>query len=329
MDKFFICLANSYKRGGRCIAGVEIDYKTLDEWSIVKRPDGIPRWIRPIAQTQYGEIPETLAIPLGYFTIIKLTDTVASPHNMHTEDTTYSNMVSVGNIKPTKEIVERLLDTVHDFPFGNQDRTLSADYRGCDNYSLMLIYVEKAMAFEEDDMGKSRVCMEFSHKGHSYTLPVTDPSFLEWFRYVGEKKIGLQNIYLTLSLGLEYEGMHHKLVASVITLNGMSASTRKMVGESGEYWSIEDDKLLDQKWRKGYSIQKLAREFGRDEDFIRMRLKTLSYQRYHGNLEGGDALCNDRKSAKKRMVFNEKLTKTSNEGEALCGFLTWLFRRGE
>ena len=24
MDKYFICLANSYKRGGRCIAGVEV-----------------------------------------------------------------------------------------------------------------------------------------------------------------------------------------------------------------------------------------------------------------------------------------------------------------
>ena len=25
MDTYFVCLANSYKRGGRCIAGVEID----------------------------------------------------------------------------------------------------------------------------------------------------------------------------------------------------------------------------------------------------------------------------------------------------------------
>ena len=58
MDKYFICLANSYKRGGRCIAGVEISYNTLDEWSVVRNADGTPRWIRPTAaNTMFGEIP--------------------------------------------------------------------------------------------------------------------------------------------------------------------------------------------------------------------------------------------------------------------------------
>ena len=57
MDKYFICLANSYKRGGRCIAGVEVIFNGDSKWKLVRNDDGIPNWIRPIARTIYGEIP--------------------------------------------------------------------------------------------------------------------------------------------------------------------------------------------------------------------------------------------------------------------------------
>ena len=39
MDTHFICLANSYKRGGRCIAGVEIDIDANDCWSVKRKAD--------------------------------------------------------------------------------------------------------------------------------------------------------------------------------------------------------------------------------------------------------------------------------------------------
>lgn len=59
MDTYFICLANSYKRGGRCIAGVEIDIDSNNHWKVKRNADGSPKWIRPISQTtEYGEIPE-------------------------------------------------------------------------------------------------------------------------------------------------------------------------------------------------------------------------------------------------------------------------------
>ena len=65
MDKHFICLANSYKRGGRCIAGIEVSIDN-DQWAVRCHSDGSPRWIRPIDRnTEYGEITEGAQVVRG------------------------------------------------------------------------------------------------------------------------------------------------------------------------------------------------------------------------------------------------------------------------
>ena len=43
MDKLILCLANSYKHGGRCIAGIEVSLKE-GRISIKKSSYGIPIW---------------------------------------------------------------------------------------------------------------------------------------------------------------------------------------------------------------------------------------------------------------------------------------------
>ena len=51
----FVCLANSYKEGGRCIAGIELDEN--DEPIMV---DGHPKWIRPVSESRFGELDNLL-----------------------------------------------------------------------------------------------------------------------------------------------------------------------------------------------------------------------------------------------------------------------------
>ena len=54
MDKHFICLANSYKRGGRCIAGIIVTIKPNGQWVKETTQNGSPKWIRPIDKnTEY------------------------------------------------------------------------------------------------------------------------------------------------------------------------------------------------------------------------------------------------------------------------------------
>lgn len=51
----FVCLANSYKEGGMCLAGFELD--------VNNNPiliNNHPKWLRPICKTNHGEIPKHL-----------------------------------------------------------------------------------------------------------------------------------------------------------------------------------------------------------------------------------------------------------------------------
>lgn len=322
MDKFFICLANSYKRGGRCVAGVEIDYRDLNDWTIVKNIDSIPKWIRPIAPTQFGEIPESSAFNCNCFSIVKLTDATPCPHNMHTEDTSYSRMFSIGCIQPTREIIDKLLDTAHRSPFGNHGKALKADKETGNNYSLMLIRPENAVAFEEEIFGKLRVKIEFSYNDFSYSLPVTDPFFLQFFRKSNEKRIELSDIYLVLSLGLEYEGWHHKLIASVIQLDGRFATPQRQ-------WSREKDILLRQKWEKGASIQKLAQEFGLNEEFIKLRLKTSVHQNYYEDSDNDNDtnIVNEDCATYNKIELQDELHKKDSKKPSLWSFIIKTIQR--
>ena len=72
MDTYFICLANSLKRGGRCIAG-EI------------------------------RIGEAQFIPL--LSVVRLKSIVPIPSQSHTEDVHYAMMQVVGKVKASNDVL--------------------------------------------------------------------------------------------------------------------------------------------------------------------------------------------------------------------------------
>ena len=60
----FVCLANSFKEGGRCLAGIELD--TDGNLLMI---NGHPKWIRPVCNTDHGEVPNEIA---GSFQILDI-----------------------------------------------------------------------------------------------------------------------------------------------------------------------------------------------------------------------------------------------------------------
>ena len=99
MDTYFVCLANSLKRGGRCIAGVEIRIDDSRNWTVVRKADGSPKWIRPIDETtEFGEIRigEAQFIPL--LSVVRLKSIVPIPCQSHTEDVHYAMMKFCGSL---------------------------------------------------------------------------------------------------------------------------------------------------------------------------------------------------------------------------------------
>lgn len=288
MDKYFICLANSYKRGGRCVAGVEIVLDRNGGWEPVLNEDGRPRWIRPIAQTTYGEIPNSVAENIEMLSVVKLTHVVPCPEQAHAENVYYSQLKPCNNYKvqQASSTMNQLVDTKHQRIFHNKRNAVSAELLAGVNYSLMLIHPDKASAYRDEDSDNPKTRMKFTYHGTEYDFPITDPAFLDEFEREPERYDNIPDVYLALSLGLEFHGWHYKLVAGVII---PTDSTKSHDTESISYmdqqkqlhhnayakWTTEDDEQLCNLVEKGVSIQKLCSIFGRNEGAIRSRIKKL------------------------------------------------------
>ena len=217
MDKHFICLANSYKRGGRCIAGIEVTIDDNNHWSVQCHSDGSPRWIRPIDRnTEYGEITEGEAHFIPMYAVVKLTDIEPCPHQSHSEDVFYSQMSPIGMIHPSEEVLRSFEDKVHQEIFYSSDLGISPEVYAQGNYSLMLIHPNGFRFVEDPAKNRAKYRMTFMYNGVSYDFSITDPTFYELVTQHPDAINTLRDLYLTLSIGLEYEGRHHKLIAGIV-----------------------------------------------------------------------------------------------------------------
>lgn len=287
MDKYFICLANSYKRGGRCVAGVEIVSDNSGRWKPVRNDDGRPRWIRPIAKTTYGEIPNFMAEDIELFSVVKLTNVASCPEQAHVENVYYSLMEQCEyNVSLESSILNQLIDNKHQSIFQNRGRAVSAEMLMGINYSLMLVHPDKAGAYRDENREKSKNRMKFTYYGVEYDFPITDPAFLDEFKIEPERYANIPNVYLAISLGLEFEGWHHKLVAGVIiptdstkhkNADGISYMDQQKQIHHNAYakWTTEDDEQLRNHVEEGVSIHELCHIFGRNEGAIRSRISKL------------------------------------------------------
>ena len=287
MDKYFICLANSYKRGGRCIAGVEVVSNGNGKWKLVHNDDGNPRWIRPIAQTTYGEIPNYLAENIQMLSVVRLSNVDPCPEGAHTENVYYSRIEQFDyDISQLLSSMNQFIDSRHQSIFHNRGRAVSAEMLGGINYSLMLIHPDKASAYRDENREKSKNRMKFTYYGVEYDFPITDPAFLDEFKREPERYADIPNVYLAISLGLEFEGWHHKLVAGVIIpANSAKPNDTERVSYMDQQkqlhhnayakWTAEDDEQLCTLVEEGVSIQELSRIFERNDGAIRSRISKL------------------------------------------------------
>ena len=291
MDKYFICLANSYKHGGRCIAGIEVVPMPDGQLTIMRHDDGRPRWIRPVSMAENGEIPNQLAQDVKLLSLVKLTDVMPCPNKAHTEDVHCSRMECCPyNYESNDDFLSQLIDPVHQAVFYFRGKAIPATMINRLDYSLMLICPEKACAYIDEEREKSKYRIKFTYYGSNYDFPITDPYFLETFKKNPDRYTDLKGAYLTLSLGLEFEGFHFKLVAAVLPTN-LEMDSIKYFSSNKEIsymeqqkqihpnayakWSQEDDNLLVGMYEQGTSIKEMMTRFERNEGAIRARLKKL------------------------------------------------------
>lgn len=220
--KKIVCLANSKKHSGRCVAGKDISDAEFG------------RWIRPISarptaeisederQYENGDDPKVLDI-------IRIPVIGPVPHMCQTE-----NYMIDANCYWEKEgeLAWRDLKQFLDHPasiwtnddssyYGVNDRIKVTEARFLTS-SLYLLEPEGLLLevlVEGAEFGKprTRVRADFSYNGVRYRFSLTDPATEKTVRARGAGRYTIRNAYLCVSLGEPFQDEYcYKLVAAVI-----------------------------------------------------------------------------------------------------------------
>ncbi len=211
-----VILANSIKKGGRCVAGKNIRTK---------------EWIRPVSTEEGGSLDYSQALirntygtynvkPLqkAYMELSAKVPLVAQPENF-----------LIANNGPWKQhfkIDRDMLDVYVDTPesiwdHGSvQDRVSSSYFEETlfdEHHSLYLISVEKiTFTVVLGSTGYNKLVGSFEYNNKKYTFSVTDPEYCKY----KNNEVGYSHTeyekYLCLSLTDAFHGYSYKLIASVL-----------------------------------------------------------------------------------------------------------------
>jgi hypothetical protein len=219
--KTILCLANSRKLSGRCIAGREI---------MPDADDGLQygSWIRPISARVTAEISEEErryenGSDPHVLDIIEVPMLVADPHLHQTEnwvidDKRHWHKKGEASWEGVCALLEKpdSLWTVGDSTqYGMNDR-VSLEKATEMTRSLVLIKPE----YLQVHVGvsgpfKRRVKASFLYNGTQYLLVVTDPVVERAFLPKANGAYALEEVFLCVSLTENWEGSCYKLVASI------------------------------------------------------------------------------------------------------------------
>lgn len=223
--KQIVCLANSRKLAGRCIAG-----KTWDA------EHGAGEWIRPVSGRDGGAVSEhERQYPDGsdprVLDVVRVPVTKCLPEGPQTENW---HLDTQHYWEKAGRYPRWSLDLLVDKPtalWANGWHT----YRGRNDYvpmektkdittSLRLIRVERLVLEvfapgEAFGSPKRRVQGWFSHAGSDYKLWVTDPLWELKYLSKLDGSYAIGECFLTISLGEPFRDAVYKLIAAVIALD--------------------------------------------------------------------------------------------------------------
>jgi hypothetical protein len=217
----FVCLANSFKEGGRCLAGVVLD---IDNIPVIE--NNKPKWIRPVCNTLHGEIPNKIAYPFQILDIIEIENITSQPYLYQSENVLF-NENTIKKIGLFEKQKLQLICENSKYIFKTRYSSLSEEVIQELDHSLMLIKPDKFEVIDKvyEDRTIPQQRMVFQYNGFNYDFSITDPVFLRSYQTNHEFILEFQEVILCLSVGVKYPATnrYYKLVAGVIKLNELQA----------------------------------------------------------------------------------------------------------
>ena len=220
--KRIVCLANSRKLSGRCIAGKEM-----------RESGQIGYWIRPVSNRETEEVSEWErqyedGSDPGLLDVIDVPLLNAKPKDFQQENWLLDPGYYWEKVRTiTQNELEQFIDPItplwidgHSTANGWNDRIpLHIAYSLTD--SLRFVKVENLELYVSQpgvDFGNNRRSVQgrFRHNGMDYWLRVTDPVYERQYLQQPNGNYSIGECFLTVSLGEPYRGYSYKLIAAII-----------------------------------------------------------------------------------------------------------------
>ena len=220
-SKRIVCLANSRKMGGRCVAGKEV------------LSGGRPgRWIRPVSaredqgvsedERQYEDGTEPQLLDVVDVPILHARPRDHQQENWLLDPDHYWERVgrfAAVELQQYTDRVAPLWVDGHSSSSGLNDRVPFSSSVSLSS-SLRLIRVgrlELSVSTDSGEFGDRRSLQgRFNYAGRAYALRVTDPSYEETYLRRPDGSYGVGTRLLTVSLGGMFHGFGYKLIAAII-----------------------------------------------------------------------------------------------------------------
>lgn len=221
--KRFVCLANSRKTTGRCIAGKEVF------------PNGaFGPWIRPVSSRQTQELKDReRKLQRGgdpsLLDILEVGLKEPLPHAHQSEDHLIDEryqwirrgFCSWNQLRVAVDVVESLWDTGNSSRYGLNDRISGPAAMHFQN-SLVLINPQDfrvEVATEPTEFSeRHRARAHFTFRRQEYRFSITDPIAEQHYFPKGNGEYPLENVLLCVSLGEPHtDGNCYKFCAGVLT----------------------------------------------------------------------------------------------------------------
>ncbi len=213
-----ICLANSRKLSGHCVAG--------RTWS----SSGAGEWIRPVSNRPKEELSaeercyQDGAEP-AVLDVMDVALLERRPHGHQHENWVVDPLVAwrkLGSLRTDRKVLDPILSPIQSLWSDHQkrsdeknDRVSEEEARNLGD-SLRFIAVDRAALKYEDRQGPLKPRLVFNYSGDDYNLSVTDPKYAVPSSGVVPESMELGYSYLTVSLGELWHGDCYKLVASIL-----------------------------------------------------------------------------------------------------------------
>ena len=223
MRKLFVCLANSRKLSGRCIAGIELYHGADGRLRMVENEQHQPKWIRPITQTEFGSLDanDVRHIKLGDLIEVEITEGAHHYNSYQTENVCFENdsLRVVEKLPLTRERLQKMAVRLPTPLFGSRGRAISMDNINGLYSSLTFIKVDNPSVRVRDEIGaRPQERLHFYYNQTEYDLSLTDIEFVE--KLMADEHIlqKANEVYLTVSLSMPYSGKLYKLAAGVFMI---------------------------------------------------------------------------------------------------------------